>query len=272
MPAWRSRTGAADLKQDESGRACGAQELHELITDLGRGFVLYPVAHIVEFERPDEPGKAGAHLVHRQWIELFQAIRLSPNEKGRLRDLRAFESGGQIEIRFCSAVIVQAAVKAGALEFRNVMTDVIWLRPCRQWPGDRTIKASRGMDRTPPLIGWSGARSPIQNPWNGDGGVSPNLIGVRSDLFKHVEVVLMTRLPHPLEDADVPTRNVRHTQAEQSFKSIRTHQRRIPRVTGAPVMPHEDRAGDLQRIEQTNEVAGRLQRRVHDCVQRSCAA
>src|SRR6202034_4131607 len=102
------------LKQVELGRVYGAQELHELITDLGGGFVLYPVAHIVEFERPEEPGKAGAQLVHRQWIELFQAIRLSPNEKGRLRDVRAFESGGEREIMFGGAVIVQAAVKAGA--------------------------------------------------------------------------------------------------------------------------------------------------------------
>ena len=106
-----------------------AQELHELVADHVRGFVLHPVAHIVEFETSDETGKAGAHLVHGQRIELFQAIRLPPNEKGRLSDLRAFESGGQIEIRFGGAVVVQAAMKAGALEFRNVMIDVIWLRP-----------------------------------------------------------------------------------------------------------------------------------------------
>jgi hypothetical protein len=37
------------------------QELHELITDLGGGFVVHPVAHIIEFERPDETGKAGGH-------------------------------------------------------------------------------------------------------------------------------------------------------------------------------------------------------------------
>ena len=104
MPPWRSRTGAANLKQAELGRGYGAQELHELITDLARGLVLYPVAHIVEFEPPHETGKAGAHLVHCQWIKLFQAIRLAPNEKGRLRDLRAFESGGQREIRFGGAV------------------------------------------------------------------------------------------------------------------------------------------------------------------------
>ena len=51
------------------------------MTDLGRGFVLYPVAHIVEFEPPNETGKAGAHLVHGKRIELFQTIRLPPNEK-----------------------------------------------------------------------------------------------------------------------------------------------------------------------------------------------
>jgi hypothetical protein len=39
-----------------------AQELHELVADLGRGFVLYPVAHIVELETPDEAGEAGAEL------------------------------------------------------------------------------------------------------------------------------------------------------------------------------------------------------------------
>jgi hypothetical protein len=34
------------------GWVYGAQELHELVTDLGRGLVLYPVAHAVEFETP----------------------------------------------------------------------------------------------------------------------------------------------------------------------------------------------------------------------------
>ena len=90
---------------------------------------MHPVAHVVEFEPTHQTGKAGAHLVRGKWIKLFQAIRFSPNEKGRLRDLRAFESGGQGEIRFGGAVIIEATVKAGALEFRNVMTDVIWLRP-----------------------------------------------------------------------------------------------------------------------------------------------
>ena len=106
----------------------------------------------------------------------------------------------------------------------------------------------------------------MENGRNGNGRVGPNLISLRPDLLEHVEVVLMTRLPHPLEDADVRARNVRHTQAEHRCKSIRKHQRRIPRVTCAPVMPHEDRARDLQRIKQTNEVAGRLQRRVQGCI------
>jgi hypothetical protein len=34
------------------GRVYHAQELHELFADFGRGFMLYPVAHIVEFEVP----------------------------------------------------------------------------------------------------------------------------------------------------------------------------------------------------------------------------
>jgi hypothetical protein len=59
----------------------GAQELHEMVTDLGRGFVLYPVAHIFDFEIPHETGKAGAEFFHG-WIEIFQAIRLPRNVKG----------------------------------------------------------------------------------------------------------------------------------------------------------------------------------------------
>ena len=106
----------------------GAQELHELVTDLGRGFVLYPVAQIIEFEIPHETGKAGAELFEG-WVERPQAVRFSPNVKGRLGDLRAFPSGGQIEIRFGGAVVVQAAVKTRALEFSDVMIDVIRLRP-----------------------------------------------------------------------------------------------------------------------------------------------
>ena len=163
-------------------------------------------------------------------------------------------------------------MKAGALEFRDIMADVIWLRPCRQWPGGRTMKASSRIDRTPPLLRWSGTRSPIQNAWNGGGRISPNLIGLRADLLEHVEVVLVTRPPHSLEDADIPARNVRHAQAEYRFKPVRTHQRCIPRVRRAPVMPHEDRAGDLQRVKQTNQVPGRLQRGVQVCVRGSCAA
>ena len=104
------------------------QELHELVADLGRGFVLYPVAHIVDFESPHKTGKASAELFDG-WIEHLQAIRFPRNEKGRLGDLRAFPSGRQIEIRFGGAVVIQAAVKAGTLEFSDVVSDVIWLRP-----------------------------------------------------------------------------------------------------------------------------------------------
>jgi len=93
---------------------------------------------------------------------------------------------------------------------------------------------------------------PNTNPWNGDCRVSPNLIGFLFDLFEHVEIVLMAGLPHALEDADIPTRDVRHAHAEQRLKSIRTHQRCVPRMTCTPVMAHDGSAGDIQRIEQPN--------------------
>jgi len=72
----------------------------------------------------------------------------------------------------------------------------------------------------------------------------------------------MAGFPNALEDADISTRNVRHAQAEHRFKSIRTHQRSVPRMRCTPVMTHEDSVGDTQRIEQTNQVTGRMQRRV----------
>src|ERR1700712_458742 len=60
--------------------------------------------------------------------------------------------------------------------------------------------------RTPALVGWSRTRCPIQNPRIGDHGIGPHLIGVGSDLLEHIEIVLTARCPHPLEDADVATR------------------------------------------------------------------
>ena len=111
------------------GSVQSPQELHELLTNHLRRFVLYPMAHIVELEPSPEPRKPGAHLVHGKRIKFFHSIRLPPNEKGRLRDLRTLESGGQIEIRFCGAVVVQPPVKAGALEFSDIMIDVIRGRP-----------------------------------------------------------------------------------------------------------------------------------------------
>ena len=89
---------------------------------------MYPVAHIIEFEIPHETGKAGAQFVHG-WIEHLQAIRLPRNVKRRLGDPRAFPSAGQLEVRFGGAVVVQGTVKAGPLEFSDVMGDVIWFRP-----------------------------------------------------------------------------------------------------------------------------------------------
>ena len=89
---------------------------------------MYPVAHIVDFEIPHETGEAGTKLFDG-WIEHPQAIRLPRNVKGRLGDFRAFPSTGQIEIRFGCAVVIQAAVKAGTLEFSDVMSDLIWFHP-----------------------------------------------------------------------------------------------------------------------------------------------
>ena len=41
------------------------------------------------------------------------------------------------------------------------------------------------------------------------------------------------------------------------------------KIPSAVLVGHEDGAGDLQRIEQTNQVTSRLQRRVQSCVRRS---
>ena len=67
------------------GGADGAQKLHDLITDLGRGFVLNPVTHIVDFKIPHETRKARAEFLGGR-IELTQAIRLARDVKGRLGD------------------------------------------------------------------------------------------------------------------------------------------------------------------------------------------
>src|ERR1700722_7845055 len=114
------------------------------------------------------------------------------------------------------------------------------------------MTASSRIHRIPPRVGSGRTRCTIQNHWNGDCGVGPNMIGFRSYLFEHVEIVLMPGLPHALEGADVPTRNVRHAHAEHSLKTIGTHQHRVPSMSCTPVMAHEDRAGDIQHIEQTN--------------------
>jgi hypothetical protein len=52
----------------------GAQELHELVTDQVGGFVLHPVADIVEFEPATR--KAGAHSVQAKRIKFSQPVCL----------------------------------------------------------------------------------------------------------------------------------------------------------------------------------------------------
>src|SRR5260370_24723436 len=113
------------------------------------------------------------------------------------------------------------------------------------------MKASCRIHWVPPRVGWGRTRCPIPNPRNGDSGVGPNLIGFRSYLFEHVEIVLMPGLPHALEDADVPTRNVRHAHAEHSFKSIGTHQRCVPAPPnqlwriGRRLVPHSNTSNTI---------------------------
>src|SRR3984957_5453891 len=134
-----------------------------------------------------------------------------------------------MEIRLGSAVIVQAAMKAGTLEFRDVMSDVVWWYPRWQRPGSRTIKGPRRIHRAPPLVDWGRSRRPIQNSRDGDRRVSPNSIGLGPHLVEHVEIVLTPGVAHRLEDADIATRDVWHAQAEQRLESIGTHQPGTPR-------------------------------------------
>ena len=102
-----------------------------MLIDHIRGFVLNPVAYIVEFETANETGNARAHLVHGQRIKLSQAIRLPPDEKRRLGNPGALPWSGQVEVRFSGPIVVQGTVKASALKFRHVMSDVVRLRPWR---------------------------------------------------------------------------------------------------------------------------------------------
>jgi|SRR5580704_2412221 hypothetical protein len=118
----------SDLSAPSLGGIYDAQELHDLITDFGGSFVLYPMAHIIDFKVPEQTRKSGTEFLEG-WIELSQAIRLPRNIKGRLRDLRVFPGAGQIEIGFCGAVVIQAAAKSRTLEFSDVMSDVIGFHP-----------------------------------------------------------------------------------------------------------------------------------------------
>jgi hypothetical protein len=110
------------------GRVHRAQELHKLFADFGGGLMVYPVAYIVEFQVSDETRKPGPQLFGRG-IKHSQAVGLSGDVKRRLSDLRAFPCGGQSKIQLGGAIIVQRTVKAGALEFRYVVRQVIGFYP-----------------------------------------------------------------------------------------------------------------------------------------------
>ncbi len=84
------------------------------------------------------------------------------------------------------------------------------------------MKASCRVQRVPSRLGWSRTRCPKQDPRNRDSGIGPNLVGFRFDLLEHIEVVSMPIGSHTLEDADITTREIRHTQAEHRFESIRS--------------------------------------------------
>ena len=105
-----------------------AQEFHQLVTYLGRGFVLHPVADVVEFEMANETGEAGAKFVEG-WVELAEAVRFSGDVKGGLRNPGTFEGPGEIKIRFRGAIVIQGGVKAGALKFGDVVSDIFWISP-----------------------------------------------------------------------------------------------------------------------------------------------
>jgi hypothetical protein len=45
-----------EIERHVLGGIYSAQKSHELLTDLRRGLVLYPVAHIVDFEIPHKTG------------------------------------------------------------------------------------------------------------------------------------------------------------------------------------------------------------------------
>src|SRR5580704_8438527 len=83
LPTTRSSGLSRHVEKSEL-RVYGPQELHKLVNDHAMGFVLYPVAHIVEFEPSHKTRKAGTHLVYGKRIEFFHSLRLPPNEERRL--------------------------------------------------------------------------------------------------------------------------------------------------------------------------------------------
>jgi hypothetical protein len=104
------------------------QELQELFVDLLLSLVVDPMADALQLDAVDQTGKAGAELFE-WWIERPEVVRSSGHVERRLGDLGAFEGGGQMEVGFGGAVIVQCAVKACPLELADGMGHVIYVRP-----------------------------------------------------------------------------------------------------------------------------------------------
>ena len=61
---------------------------------------------------------------------------------------------------------------------------------------------------------------------------------------------------------DITPWNVRHAQAKDRFKSMGRIKRSIPRMGCSPVMTHDDSARDIEHIEQPDQIASGIQRRV----------
>jgi hypothetical protein len=98
------------------------------------------------------------------------------------------------------------------------------------------------------------------------------LIGVWPDLLEHVEIIRMAGLSHSVEDADITSGNVGHTQTKHGSEAIRTHHGRTPRMSGTPIMSDDYGAWNFQGIEKAHQVSNRLQRGVRRCLHRSGAA
>ena len=98
--------------------------MHKLFAYYVRNFVMNPMADVIKFESSHETGKTTAQLLQGKRVELLQAIGLPSDKKGRLGDLRTSECRRQKETGFRGAIVVEATMKAGALNFGEGMGDV----------------------------------------------------------------------------------------------------------------------------------------------------